>query len=101
MSSAEGDSRAEWIGAAPKKAAATAAAAADGDEDTRGRFWVFWRKPEEWAGVLEAWVDATGQRGSVLTLYELAESDATANQEFHGIDAELLQRSLMVLVKFF
>ena len=94
MSGADGDSRAEWIGAPPAAARKGAA-----DDDSRARFWVFWRKPEEWAGVLEAWVDATGQKGSVLTLYELTESDATAGQEFHGMDAELLQRSLMVLVK--
>ena len=94
MSAADGDSRAEWIGAPPAAAKKGAV-----DDDSRARFWVFWRKPEEWAGVLEAWVDATGQKGSVLTLYELTESDATAGQEFHGMDAELLQRSLMVLVK--
>lgn len=61
-------------------------------------------------------VDATGQKNTVLTLYELTESDATASQgictprtvsesflittaEFHGMDAELLQKSLQVTVK--
>jgi len=39
--------------------------------------WIYWRTPEEWAGLVEAWVDATGQRGSVLTVYELIEGDGT------------------------
>ncbi|KAK8156741.1 ESCRT-II complex subunit-domain-containing protein [Phyllosticta citribraziliensis] len=80
MASAEGGYRAEWGNAS-------------------GRMWIYWRRPEEWAGVLEGWVDATGQKNTVLTLYELTESDATASQEFHGMDASLLQKSLQVLVK--
>jgi ESCRT-II complex subunit VPS25 len=39
--------------------------------------WVYWRTPEEWAGLVEGWVDATGQKGSVLTVYELVEGDGT------------------------
>lgn len=47
----------------------------------------------------EAQVDETGQKNTVLTLYELTESEATMSQEFHGMDPELLQRALGVLVK--
>lgn len=80
--------------------------------------WVYWRTPEEWAGLVEAWVDETAQRGGVLTLYELREGDATrgagmylpfhpgkeggwadGGKEFHGMDADLLQKALGVLVK--
>lgn len=39
--------------------------------------WVYWRTPEEWAGVIEAWVDETAQKGTVLTLYELTEGEGT------------------------
>lgn len=39
--------------------------------------WIYWRTPEEWASLIEGWVDATGQRGSVLTLYELVEGEGT------------------------
>jgi len=63
------------------------------------RCWVFWRRPEEWATLVEGWIDETGQRNSVLTLYELAEGDATVGQDFHGIHQGLLQKSLQVLVK--
>lgn len=39
--------------------------------------WVYWRTPEEWAGRIEAWVDGTAQKGTVLTLYELTEGEGT------------------------
>jgi ESCRT-II complex subunit VPS25 len=42
--------------------------------------WIYWRTPEEWAALVEAWVEATGQRGSVMTLYELVEGDATLGE---------------------
>lgn len=39
--------------------------------------WIYWRTPEEWATLVEEWVDGTAQKGTVLTLYELTEGDAT------------------------
>lgn len=89
--------------------------------------WVYWRTPEEWGALIEAWVDGTGQRGTVLTLYELVEGEGTTNTggfrplawryggivtcvcvcmltcdnitEFHGLDQDLLQKALNTLVK--
>lgn len=81
MTTPAGDSRAEWIG------------------NDKSVCWIWWKKPEEWATLLEAWVDETGQKGTVLTLYELTEGDATKGQEFHGMETEVLQKSLNVLVK--
>ncbi len=81
MVSREGDERAEWIGS--QKAAA----------------WIWWRKPEDWASLLDHWVNETGQKGTVLTLYELVEGEATEKQDFHGLDMEVLQKSLNTLVK--
>jgi ESCRT-II complex subunit VPS25 len=81
MVSKEADERAEW--SSPEKVSA----------------WIWWRKPEEWANMITAWVDDTGQKGVVLTLYELVEGEATVNQEFHGLDRNVLQRSLNTLVK--
>jgi ESCRT-II complex subunit VPS25 len=66
MASEAGGQRIEWVGAAKGK--------------TSERCWVYWRRPEEWAGLIEAWVEGTGQKGTVLTLYELAEGDATRSQ---------------------
>ena len=83
MASEEGDRRAEWIGRKEDKAAA----------------WVWWRRPEEWAEVLAGWVEETGQKGTVLTLYEIVNGMPSVDQEFHGMDREVLQRSLGILVK--
>jgi ESCRT-II complex subunit VPS25 len=61
-------------------------------------------------------VEETGQKHTVLTLYELTEGEATSSQgrdflhvdelcchsqqvEFHGMDPELLQKALNILVK--
>ena len=81
MASEEGDARAEWLG--PDRTSA----------------WIFWRKPEEWAALIASWVDETGQKGSVLTLYELIESEATEQQEFHGMDMDVMRKSLNTLAK--
>lgn len=81
MVSQDGQQRAEWV--TPAKASA----------------WIWWRRPEEWANSIAAWVEDTGQKGSVLTLYEIVEGDATENQEFHGMNMEVLRKGLAVLTK--
>ncbi|KAF6818870.1 vacuolar protein-sorting-associated protein [Colletotrichum musicola] len=62
-------------------------------------FWVYWRTPDEWAAAVEGWIDETAQKGVVMTLYELTEGEGTRGTEFHGLDPELLQKALQVLVK--
>ncbi|KAK4134877.1 ESCRT-II complex, vps25 subunit [Trichocladium antarcticum] len=69
------------------------------DQEGGDVVWVYWRTPEEWAGLVEGWVEGTGQKGSVLTVYELVEGDGTRGTEFHGLDQELLLKALGVLVK--
>ncbi|KAL4920237.1 ESCRT-II complex subunit-domain-containing protein [Aspergillus aurantiobrunneus] len=77
-----GGRRAEWV---------------DGPSKTMA--WIWWRRPEEWAGVIGDWVESTGQKNMVLTVYELIEGEATISQEWHGMDPEVMLRSLNVLVK--
>lgn len=67
------DGRAEYVGGG---------GAAGGDV-----VWVYWRTPEEWATLVEEWVDGTGQKGTVLTLYELTEGDGTIGA---GMSSSLL-----------
>ena len=55
------DGRAEYVGR-------------DGTGDV---CWIYWRTPEEWATIIEAWIDETAQKGTVLTLYELTEGERT------------------------
>lgn len=102
MTRDEGGRRAEWI---------------DGGLDAKGgTAWVYWKRPEEWAEVIVGWVEETGQKSTVLTLYELMSGEMTIGQgmmsrwrrlksnahgklDFHGMDPELFQRSLAVLVR--
>ncbi|GAM41582.1 ESCRT-II complex component [Talaromyces pinophilus] len=77
-----GGRRAEWV----------PASAAGGGEKTIA--WIWWRRPEEWAKVEE-----TAQKNTVLTVYELIHGEATTSQEFHGMDSDVMLKSLNVLVK--
>lgn len=62
-----GGKRAEWIDA-PKTVA-----------------WIWWKRPEEWADVVGDWVEGTGQRGTVLTVYELVQGEATISQGMYTL----------------
>ncbi|KAF2833517.1 ESCRT-II complex, vps25 subunit [Ophiobolus disseminans] len=94
MASAEGGNRAEFISTSTTKSKK----AASGEEDG-GKCWIYWRRPEEWAAALEEWVDRTGQKGTVLTLYEIVEGDASLKEEFWNMDEDLLRKSLAVCVR--
>ena len=82
MCSESGDHRAEWVSATEKVSA-----------------WIYWRTPDDWAEFVAAWVDGTGQKGVILTLYELTEGEGTTQQEFYGMPSELLKKVLGSLVK--
>ncbi|KUL91394.1 hypothetical protein ZTR_01735 [Talaromyces verruculosus] len=77
-----GGRRAEWV---------PASAVGGGDKTIA---WIWWRRPEEWAKVEE-----TAQKNTVLTVYELIHGEATTSQEFHGMDSDVMLKSLNVLVK--
>ncbi|CAD6503562.1 BgTH12-03222 [Blumeria graminis f. sp. triticale] len=81
------EGRAEWVGATKGKDVAS------------GVFWVWWKTIEEWGEAVASWVEETGQKNMVLTLYELTESEATMSQEFHKLHPEILQKALAYLVK--
>lgn len=65
-----GGRRAEWI----------EPSTAGGNQAPKTVAWIWWRRPEEWADVIADWVEATGQRGVVLTVYELVEGEAAVSQ---------------------
>jgi ESCRT-II complex subunit VPS25 len=94
MTTPEGDSRAEWVTTSTGKKPVKGEEGGEG-----GKCYIYWKRPEEWASVIEEWVDRTGQKGTVLTLYEITESDATRKEEFHGMDGSLLSKSLAICVK--
>jgi len=96
MTTSEGGNRAEWISSS---ASSKASKNGSGEDAGSGRCYIYWRRPEEWASCLEEWVERTGQRGTVLTLYELTESESTRREAFWGMDGGLLNKSLAVCVK--
>lgn len=63
------DGRAEFL--------PTTSAGAAGDGGLSDEAWIYWKTPDEWAREVEAWVDETAQKGTVLTLYELTEGEDT------------------------
>lgn len=76
----------EYVNPGNSSSATTAAlnsltgAGDDGGDDGGGGgdvVWVYWRTPEEWAALIEDWVEETAQKGTVLTLYELSQGEDT------------------------
>ena len=61
--------------------------------------YVWWKSASEWADLLYGWVDETGQKGAVLTVYELREGDGVSGREWVGMDEGMLRKVLNVLVK--
>ncbi|KAG6041273.1 hypothetical protein E4U41_005200 [Claviceps citrina] len=60
---------------------------------------VYWKRPEEWAALIEKYVEDTAQKGSVLTVYEISEGEGTRGTELHGLDHDVLLKALNILAK--
>jgi ESCRT-II complex subunit VPS25 len=86
MALAANGARLEWIPASSKG-------------ERSSSCWVFWRSLAEWADLIYGWVDETGQKGSVLTVYEIREGEAVGSKEWVGMEEEMLRKVLGVLVK--
>ncbi|KAF2209371.1 hypothetical protein CERZMDRAFT_114042 [Cercospora zeae-maydis SCOH1-5] len=67
--------------------------------ETSSACYIYWKTPAEWADLLYTFVEDTGQKGGVLTFYELREGDASRGQEWSDIDETVLRKALHVLVK--
>jgi ESCRT-II complex subunit VPS25 len=59
---------------------APSSAAAEGSKRDKEAHWIYWKTPGEWASAVETWVRDTAQEGTVLTLFELTQGDATEGQ---------------------
>ncbi|KAF1820960.1 ESCRT-II complex, vps25 subunit [Dissoconium aciculare CBS 342.82] len=86
LSTPAGGSKIEWISATTRG-------------EVSASCYVYWRTLEDWANALHSWVDATGQKGAVLTIYELREGEAVIGQDWKDMDEGLLRKVLNVLVK--
>lgn len=91
------EGRAEYITASSSSSGVGMTSSfADGGHDV---IFIYWKKPEEWAAIVEQYVEDTAQKGSVLTVYELSQGDGTRSTDLHGIDSEVLLKALNILVK--
>ncbi|CAG0893170.1 unnamed protein product [Darwinula stevensoni] len=61
------------------------------------RCYVYWKTPEEWGKLIYKWVQDKGLTNSVCTLFELAQGDDTAGEEFHGLHNDVLIKALKTL----
>jgi ESCRT-II complex subunit len=65
-------------------------------KNQRGQALLYWHKPEEWANIIANWVylrcmllmkiDETGQKNTVMTLYELSQGDLTTKEGVLGYE---------------
>ncbi|KAF7996280.1 hypothetical protein HCN44_001912 [Aphidius gifuensis] len=66
-------------------------------DKSKQRWLIYWHTFEEWGDIIYSWVQDKGLVNSVCTLFELAQGNDTVDQEFHGLDIEVLTRSLKTL----
>lgn len=86
MARPENGGRAEWVAPTARN-------------ERSSTCYVYWRTPAEWADVIHAWVEETGQKNAVLTFYELRQGDAVRNKDWRDMDDDLLRKVLNVLVR--
>lgn len=86
MSKPENGPRIEWINPTTRG-------------ETANTCYVYWKTPTEWADTIYNFVEETGQKGAVLTIYELREGESSLGREWRDIDEALLRKVLAVLVK--
>ncbi|KAG5321075.1 VPS25 protein, partial [Pseudoatta argentina] len=66
-------------------------------DKTKQRWLVYWHTLEEWGDIIYNWAQENGFTGSVCTFFELTQGEDTNEQEFNGLDTEVLIRSLKTL----
>jgi ESCRT-II complex subunit VPS25 len=59
---------------------------------------IYFKRPEEWANLISKYIDSTGQNGTVVTMYELAEGELVQTEEFFEINPLILRKALDILV---
>ncbi|CAG2058037.1 unnamed protein product [Timema podura] len=58
---------------------------------------IYWHTLEEWGGMVYDWAQNNGMINTVCTLFELTQGDNTCDEEFHGLDTEVLIKALRTL----
>ena len=68
-------------------------------DKNKGRCFLLWHSPSEWANMIHSWAAETGHINSVCTFYEIISSDETRSLPFHNMDPDFLRRCLKILEK--
>ncbi|XP_076166664.1 vacuolar protein sorting 25 [Ptiloglossa arizonensis] len=66
-------------------------------DKARQRWLVYWHTLDEWGEIIYNWAQENGFTGSVFTLFELTQGEDTVNEEFYGLDTEVLIKALRTL----
>ncbi|XP_018334297.1 vacuolar protein-sorting-associated protein 25 [Agrilus planipennis] len=66
-------------------------------DKTRNRWEIYWHTLQEWADIIYSYIVNRGATGSVLTFYELTHGDDVTEEEFKGMDDNILLKVLRVL----
>ncbi|MDP2436161.1 MAG: vacuolar protein-sorting-associated protein 25 [archaeon] len=64
------------------------------DKRTKKQARIVWRTAEQWAGLIYDWALRTGHVNTVVTVWDLREGDEFADEEFHGLDQDVLLAAL-------
>ncbi|XP_049876071.1 vacuolar protein-sorting-associated protein 25-like isoform X3 [Pectinophora gossypiella] len=60
---------------------------------------IYWHSLDEWGNMVYSWACNNGMNNSVCTLFELREGENTVDEEFHGLDMNILLKALKSLEK--
>ncbi|KAB0792458.1 hypothetical protein PPYR_14417 [Photinus pyralis] len=63
----------------------------------RHRWEIYWHTLEEWGNLIYNYVTNRGATGSVLTLFELTQGEDVQDEEFCGLETDVLVKALRVL----
>ncbi|KAK7869976.1 hypothetical protein R5R35_013744 [Gryllus longicercus] len=70
---------------------------AEPQDKTKTRWFIYWHTLDEWGEIIYAWAQNNGFMNTVCTLYELTAGDNTSEEEFYGLDSEILIKALRTL----
>jgi len=66
--------------------------------DKQRNLWeVYWHTLEEWGNLIYNYISSRGATNTVLTLFELSQGDDVQEEEFCGLDTDVLIKILRVL----
>ncbi|VEN61865.1 unnamed protein product [Callosobruchus maculatus] len=66
-------------------------------DKSKYRWEVYWHTLEEWASMIYDYINNRGMQNTVVTLYELSQGDDVQDEEFCGIQQDVLIKVLRIL----